>query len=179
VWSPILEKSDRALARWELTHPTQEGKRLIITMVIGGYTQYMTRVQGMPKEVEALFTKKIQHFMSGGEGIPMISLDVMHSSIKIGGKKLLHVVARNQAIELMKMKSYLTINEECPKWAFIADVLISNNIPAGCHVKDDLSKSNPFLQSWRANITSSKTTLPVIQDWKVMPRGHSQTVVYS
>ena len=160
VWSPILEKSDRALARWEQTRPTQEGKRLIVTMVIGGYTQYLTRVQGMPKEVEALFTKKIRHFMSGGEKVPMISLEVMHSNIKVGGKKLLNVVARNQAIELMKVKSYLTINEERPKWAHIADVLISNNIPAGYRVKDDLSKSNLFLQSWRANTTNTKTTLP-------------------
>ena len=160
VWTPILEKTESALARWESTRPTQDGKRLIVNMVVGGYTQYLARVQGMPKEVEKLFTKKIRDLMSGGEKVPMIGLPVLHGKIECGGKKLLNIEARNQAIELMKLKSYLAIGSERPKWANVADILIAKNITAGCRVTDELSISNVFLQSWRVNKTKAKSTLP-------------------
>lgn len=48
VWAPTLEKIDRKLEQWERSHPTMEGRRLIIQMVVGGMTQYLTQVQGMP-----------------------------------------------------------------------------------------------------------------------------------
>ena len=160
VWAPILEKSDRALARWEKTRPTQDGRRLIVGMVIGGFTQYLTRVQGMPKEVEKLFTKKIRDFMAEGKTVPMISLPTLHSRFEDGGKKLLDVVARNKAIELMKVRSYLTLNEGRPKWAYVADVLISRSIAAACRVTDDLSISNLFLQSWRIGTAKGRAPLP-------------------
>lgn len=51
-WSKILEKIDIKLELWERSHPTMEGRRLIILMVVGAMTQYFTRVQGMPKAVE-------------------------------------------------------------------------------------------------------------------------------
>ena len=46
VWTPTLEKIDQGLKCWSKSHPTQDGKRLIIGMVVGGLTQYLTRVQG-------------------------------------------------------------------------------------------------------------------------------------
>jgi hypothetical protein len=160
VWTPILERADRALTRWDRTRPTLEGKRLIVGMVVGGYTQYLTRVQGMPKDVETLLTKKIRRFMSGGGNVPMVGLPILHGDIEDGGKKVLDVVARNQAIELMKVKSYLMIGAERPKWAKIADVLVSKNISAGCRVRDDLSCTNFLLQNWRVNKSTNNTMLP-------------------
>ena len=81
VWQPVLERTDDALAHWEKTRPTQEGRRLIVGMVVVGYTQYLTRVQGMPKGVEALFTKKVRRFMSGDKRVPMVGLHVLHGNI--------------------------------------------------------------------------------------------------
>jgi len=159
IWTPILEKCDKALANWEKTRPTQDGRRLIIGMVIGGYTQYQTRVQGMPRDVEKLLTKKIQRFMSKNENIPMIGLSTMNCKIGNGGKSLLDIVARNQAIELMKLRSYLNFGDLRPKWAFIADILMANSISPGCRVRDQLSRSNLFLQSWKVN-TKRGTMLP-------------------
>ncbi|KAJ7787848.1 hypothetical protein B0H14DRAFT_2399110, partial [Mycena olivaceomarginata] len=51
-WPLVLEKISKDLERWKLTTPTLEGKQHIINTVIGGRTQYLTRVQGMPKEIE-------------------------------------------------------------------------------------------------------------------------------
>ena len=51
-WTPVLENIDTDLERWEKGHPTTEGRKLIIQMVVGGRTQYLARVQSMPKQVE-------------------------------------------------------------------------------------------------------------------------------
>jgi hypothetical protein len=48
----VLEKFAKDLERWKASAPTLEGKQHIINMVIGGRTQYLTRVQRMPKDVE-------------------------------------------------------------------------------------------------------------------------------
>ena len=98
--------------------------------------------------------------MSEGRTTPMISLSMLHGNLEDGGKKVLDVVARNQAIDLMKVKSYLTLDQERPKWAFAADVLISKNVTTTSRVHDDLSKTNLFLQSWTTNTTKTAATLP-------------------
>lgn len=63
VWTPTLEKIDQGLKCWSKSHPTQDGKRLIIGMVVGGLTQYLTRVQGMTEEVTTLIKRKITKFL--------------------------------------------------------------------------------------------------------------------
>ncbi|PBK86320.1 hypothetical protein ARMGADRAFT_940926 [Armillaria gallica] len=52
VWTCTLDKIEENLGRWELGHPTMEGCQLIIIMVVSGMTQYLTKVQGMPANVE-------------------------------------------------------------------------------------------------------------------------------
>ncbi|EIN08150.1 hypothetical protein PUNSTDRAFT_113754 [Punctularia strigosozonata HHB-11173 SS5] len=69
-WGPVIEKIDAALTRWERGHPTLEGRRLITQMVVGGMTQYLTKVQGMPKDVETHLSKKIQSFVWNGQRTP-------------------------------------------------------------------------------------------------------------
>lgn len=59
TWARTLEKVDAALDLWEMGKPTMEGRRLILLMVVGGMTQYMAKVQGMPKEVEVKLEKKL------------------------------------------------------------------------------------------------------------------------
>ena len=116
-------------------------------MVVGGLTQYLTRVQGMTEEVTTLIKWKITKFL-WDDVSPMVSAQVMSSKITDGGKKILDVQARNEAIELMKLKSYLSLDEHRPRWAKVADILISQNIPTSQNVQDDESKVNTFLQTW-------------------------------
>ena len=40
-----------------------EGRKLIIQMTIADMAQYLTKVQGMPKEVESTLVKKIRSFL--------------------------------------------------------------------------------------------------------------------
>ena len=49
IWTPMVEAVACDLNRWKKSHPTIDGKRLIVSMVVGGRTQYRASVQGMPK----------------------------------------------------------------------------------------------------------------------------------
>ena len=62
-WTPIIEKIDKSLAQWNKSHPTLEGHSYIIQLVIGNGTQFLTKVQGMPNDIEANLTKKICSFI--------------------------------------------------------------------------------------------------------------------
>ena len=158
VWTPTIEKIDSKLKQWSKSHPTQDGKRLIIGMVVGGLTQYLTRVQGMTSEIEALISRKISKFL-WDEASPMINAQVMSSPIATGGKKILDIKARNDAIELMKLKSYLEMGPRRPKWAKVADALMGQNIPNAQNIRDEESKRNTFLQTWTVKI-GAKSELP-------------------
>jgi hypothetical protein len=63
TWARTIEKIDASLEQWEMGKPTMEGRRLIVLMVVSGMTQYMAKVQGMPKEVETRLEKRIRKFL--------------------------------------------------------------------------------------------------------------------
>jgi len=51
LWTPTVEKIAACLKRWEASHLTTKGRRLITQMSIGGMTQYLAKVQGIPESV--------------------------------------------------------------------------------------------------------------------------------
>lgn len=73
----MIEAVMRALKQWEKGKPTLEGRRLIINMVVGGWTQYCTHIQGMPKQIEDLLVKVVKEFLWGNTSAPMISMDIL------------------------------------------------------------------------------------------------------
>ena len=158
VWTPTLERITTRLGQWAKSHLTQDGKCLIIGMVISGLTQYLTQVQGMSAEVETIISWKITAFL-WDDASPMVSTSVMSGQIEAGGKKILDIKARNEAIELMKLQSYLCLDKNCPRWARIADILIKGNIPISQNVQDGATAQNTFLQTWTVK-TGAKSTLP-------------------
>jgi hypothetical protein len=91
------------LNRWNMGHPTLFGRRLIIQMVVGGMTQYLAKVQTMPKQVEDTLEKIIRNFMWNGNKAP-VSISTLHLPIEQGGVKLLDLRARNQAINIMWLR---------------------------------------------------------------------------
>ncbi|KAF9540732.1 hypothetical protein CPC08DRAFT_738777 [Agrocybe pediades] len=104
IWTPIIDKITRKLDRWSMSHPTPEGRRLAVGMVVGGLTQYLTRVQGMSTETENIIRRKVTTFMWDG-GTPMINASLMSRDHREGGRRVLDIKARNEAINLMKLKS--------------------------------------------------------------------------
>ncbi|KAJ7575743.1 hypothetical protein C8J56DRAFT_801088, partial [Mycena floridula] len=150
-WTKILEDIDERLRYWEKTHPTMEGRRLIILMVVGGKTQYLAKVQGMPVDVEKLLEKRINQFL-WGEKRPTVNAETTKAPILEEGKNVLDIPARNEAISLMWLKSYLDFGDNRATWAYFADAIIAKH--ASCNElkgeRNDEIKMNIFLQSWKA-----------------------------
>jgi exonuclease III len=146
-WGPVLEKVEKNLRRWEKGHPTVEGRRLIVQMIVAGMTQYLTKVQGMPPEIEKELCKRVQTYVWDGRR-PTVNATVMSAPLAEGGKKILDLKARNEAIQLTWLQVYLTLDERRPKWAFVADELIRRNIPKAKASIDPKAAIQCFLQKW-------------------------------
>jgi hypothetical protein len=80
-------------------------------MEVGGLSQYLTCVQGMPKEIEETLNRKVTKFLWDGASA-MVNLETMTQPTTRGGKRVLDIKARNEAIELMKVKFYLNLGPE-------------------------------------------------------------------
>jgi hypothetical protein len=90
---PLIERLEGKLARWEKGKPTFENRRLIVSMKIGGGTQYLARVQRMPENIQKILTAMIWKFMWGGTK-PPVAAETMSSDIKNkGGGQVLDLKA--------------------------------------------------------------------------------------
>ena len=152
VWSRILDDVEARLQQWAKSHPTMEGRRLIVQMVIAGTTQYLTKVQGMPRDIEKRLTKRIRTFVWDSEGTPPINTHNLTLPKSQGGRKLLDLSARNKAIQLTWLKAYALQTPQRPIWAYIADELIRKNVTTRYKTTDPSSRVNFFTQSWKASI---------------------------
>ncbi|KAF5336214.1 hypothetical protein D9758_017782 [Tetrapyrgos nigripes] len=160
VWEPTLEKIDTRLEHWNKGHPTMEGRCHIVQMVIGGMTQYLTQVQGMPKPIEKKMSKRIQNFVWAEKQKNPVNKSTVHGPIEQGGRKVLDIEARNDAIEVMWAKSYLTFGASRPLWAKVADVLFALNTPSSQTERNVAPevKKNILLQSWKTSIKQTPAT---------------------
>src|SRR4029450_12519451 len=147
-----------------------ERRRLIIQMTIAGMTQYLTKVQGMPQEIEKRLIKTIRCFTWNSTAPPPISLKILTQPIDKGGKKLLDLPARNKAIQLTWLKSYLSLGNNRPAWALLADEILRTNIINAHSNLDQTARINTFLQNWRPNINKIpqdlKEMLKVAKEFK-------------
>jgi ribonuclease HI len=91
---------------------------------------------------------------------PTVNLKTLCLPIQKGGVKLLNLKARNQAIEIMWLKSYLDLGPKRPMWAYVADVLISENVSKSSGAVTSLAQINTYLQSWSPGLHSS-SKLPI------------------
>ncbi|KAJ6449442.1 hypothetical protein C8R47DRAFT_999215, partial [Mycena vitilis] len=84
-------------------------------------TQYLTQVNEMPAQVVKHLTKAVRDFMWGGKSAP-VSLGVLMAPREAGGKNLLDLKSRNEALQVMKLKSYLELDpNERASWAYLCD----------------------------------------------------------
>jgi len=168
IWSVQLDKIDHSLKRWEKCNPTIEGRKLIVQIVVGGMTQYLTQVQGMPAATEKKLERKIKKYIWGDKTISPVNIETLYAPINIGGRGLLDIKSRNEAIDLMWLKSYLNFSEDRPLWTLVADAYMAVNLPQSEPSSNRGIKQSVFLQSWKTltGPRSSKTIKKLFQTAK-------------
>ena len=153
-WEPIIENAHKELDRWGKIRLTMYGRVIIVQAIVGGLTQFLTKAQGMPDHVENALTKAIRNFMWQDNSSPRIALDILQRPIEEGGLNLLDLKARNEAIEIIWMKSYLNLSPSRPRWAKIVDLIIDTSAPPTT-IKN--ARDNAFLQSWKIPTRGRRT----------------------
>ena len=156
VWSVQLNKIDHALEGWEKSNPTIEGRKLIIQMVVGGMTQYLTQVQGMPTSTEKMLVKRIRKFIWREKTMTPVNTETLYAPTEMGGRGLLDIKSRNEAIDLMWLKSYLKFDSDRPLWTLVADALMAINLPQSESSSNKEIRRSVFLQSWKT-LTGTKS----------------------
>ena len=170
-WTPIMEKIAINLKKWEANHPTTEGRRLISQMIIGGMTQYLAKVQGMPESAQKTLERLIRNFTWSGEGRPPIASSHMSCDLDAGGKRVLDVHAHNEAILLTWVQAYLKIGESRPTWALVADEIL-RNVTTGeprSLENDPDARTNQLLQTWQSRKNKRKCQNPDEDDTVNVP----------
>ena len=165
TWAPIVEDCCKRLKRWGAAKHSLEGCRLIVQMQIGGVTQFLTKVQGMPREVETELNKQIRRFMWNNEKSDTVNQAQMYAKHKKGGKKVLDLEARNKAIHLTWLKAYLNLDSKRATWTYFADAMLKDDIPPSHKIdQDPQSRIMPIVQEW--DTRSKGSTLP--EDLRMM-----------
>lgn len=124
-WEPVIDKINKSLTLWKKAHLSMTGRRLIVQSVIGGCTQFLTKMQGMPDNIEVELTKIICDFIWEENSSPRITMDLLQCPKDQGGLDLLNLKAYNEAIELVWLKSYLNFSPTCPEWAVMTDLILT------------------------------------------------------
>ncbi|KAI0334085.1 hypothetical protein GY45DRAFT_1243648, partial [Cubamyces sp. BRFM 1775] len=151
AWEPILARIEKNLRRWAKAHLTLRGKQLVVNMEIGGRTQFLAKAQGMTLSVEKKIVSLICAFIWDEGKSPMLPMAQLELPVESGGLGLLNISARNEAIDLMWLKSYLNLSSTRPAWALLADVLMAKAITADAKNVDPEARVNTFLQTWNVS----------------------------
>jgi len=146
-WNPVLDKVRNTLTRWNRGSPSLDAKGYIIQMFAGGMTQFLTKAQGMPTEIESALVKIIREFMWGSTAPPPLSLQRLYAPKNEGGLALLNIPTRNKAVSLTWLKAYLDLSSSRPTWAFVTDAIINHIHPN--YYDFTTEKPNFCLTSWR------------------------------
>src|SRR5712691_6562983 len=110
-------------------HPSLDGKARLVQAIVGGFTQFLTQVQGMPTQVEVALNKIISSFLWDDGLGPRIAMEFLHQPKEAGGLGILNIHARNEAIDLMWLKAYLNFSPSRQPWAAVTDLIIDAVAP--------------------------------------------------
>ncbi|KAJ4475527.1 hypothetical protein J3R30DRAFT_3249953, partial [Lentinula aciculospora] len=73
-----------------------------------------------------------------------VNQKVLYGPIKKGGRKVLNIEAHNEAINVMRIKTYLSFG---PTWTRVVDALFAHVVPRSEKNVDHSVQINIFLQS--------------------------------
>ncbi|EIW59708.1 uncharacterized protein TRAVEDRAFT_121245, partial [Trametes versicolor FP-101664 SS1] len=113
-WTTLVTTMRKNMQGWSKGKPTLIGRKLAVDLEIGGRTQFLAKAQGMPKSVESVITRMVADFIWNGDKHPHVSRDTLYAPASEGGLNVLNIGARNDAIDIMRLKDYLNMTETRP-----------------------------------------------------------------
>ena len=150
-WTEVLEKVDSQYARWDETHPTTELRVKLDRIISGSLTQYLTQVNGMPKHVLKHLLRSQRDFVTAGAKTSPISRAMLMAPKSVGGKGMLDLEARNEAIMLVKAAPLAEMDpEKRAPWAALAIHRLGKHIVKSMNVEPN-SIVNFLGQSWHVS----------------------------
>ncbi|OJT05923.1 LINE-1 reverse transcriptase -like protein [Trametes pubescens] len=155
-WANLIKTMSKNMDGWAKGKPTLLGRKLAVDLEIGGRTQFLAKAQGMPKSVEAAISRMIADFMWNGDKKPRVARSTLHAPVSGGGLNVLHIGARNDAIDLMRLKDYLDISGTRPRWALVADAILARAVASSSKLVEPAARINSFLQKWEVSTRHAK-----------------------
>src|SRR5258708_1162613 len=144
-WEPVIDKTQKTLERFNKSHPTLYGRKMIAQIVIGGHTQFLAKAQGMLKHIESTLIKTMRNFIWEENKSPRIALEQLYKPVSKGGLNLLNITATNNPTQNIWVKEYLNMSPMRPTWAKVTDLILDAIAPQGPSAQ---ARMNTFLQTW-------------------------------
>ncbi|KAI9061456.1 hypothetical protein FKP32DRAFT_1544737, partial [Trametes sanguinea] len=114
LWKPKMAKLLAVMERWKAGRATVEGKTLVTQMIVGGMTQFLTGVQRMPQAVAKEVSVMIRNYIWEDNGHVPIAMERLYEAKENGGLGLLDIEARNEAVDIVWLRDYLTTGPKRP-----------------------------------------------------------------
>jgi ribonuclease HI len=152
-WNPHVAKIQARFTTWAAKKPSMYAKKHIVQQVVFGATQFKVKAQGMPKVVEERINKAIRKFVWDDKS-PTVNHETLCRPTSEGGLNLPDLSARNEAIQVMWLKAYLSITGKRPLWAHALDEVMRKTAPPS--QSSEIELVNSFLQRWEVPEGSDK-----------------------
>jgi len=146
-WEKIIKSQEKIIDIWGKMNLTTKGKELILKSLVQSKAVFLATVNGMPKEVETEMKKMYHKFLWNGKAKGVMKWEQVIEKRSRGGLGIPDISARIEAIEIMWIKKWLSPNSKRPKWAYIMDMILNENI-AKTPIIDQRSRMNWLIQSW-------------------------------
>ena len=146
-WNTILQKQEEAIIAWSNTNTSLKGKEIILKALIQSKAMFLATVNGMPKDIEEKMKSLFKNFLWDNKKRGLMEWKQVIAPREQGGLGVPDIRARIEAIELMWVKKWLTPQKNKPKWTYIMDEIVNNNI-AKSPMIDKESRINWLKQSW-------------------------------
>ncbi|KAJ7238189.1 hypothetical protein C8J57DRAFT_1087021, partial [Mycena rebaudengoi] len=92
----------------------------------------------------------VQGFLWAEKDGITVNKETMYAPSDMGGKDLLDIVSRNEAITITWLKMYLSFGDDRPLWYFVTDeILALNHLASDKTAVDEAMRLNEYLQSWQ------------------------------
>ncbi|KAL1940025.1 hypothetical protein VTO73DRAFT_9360 [Trametes versicolor] len=148
AWTVRLAKVESAMKRWRQSSSTNEGKVNAAQMLVGSMTQFATDVQRMPETVVKRLVAMIRCYVWEDKHHVPVAMEYLYLPKAQGGLDMIDIEARNEAIDIMWLKAYLSSGPGRPMWAAVVDDLLAHHVPKDTAARKELPRINMFLQHW-------------------------------